>query len=120
MRFPVNNKTDFTHGRCYQCAKEFDDVPVSLNYHAIEWEAGRVNDSPNRPPEYFPTPARRRKTLTFAEININIQDVGKPSERNRFFRFIEDTRGSVEFCSTACLRDFFNSAVDEFENRPKT
>ena len=119
MNFPIEPEINGKGCVCFQCACPIEHDPVVFSFDAMEWEAGRVNPDQYRDnPEMMPSPASTRK-LSRANIRLRILDQCSNPVAGRYLTILDSQERNVEFCSTACLRQFFNAVVDAFESSPK-
>lgn len=114
MKLPIDNEADCKENSCFVCKRQISGVPIILSVDTLQWEPGRVSEQMAKDPEFFPSPARMPRIVT-GESRLRLLDGGGRQTGNRYLAVISLCRAAVSFCSTACLRRFFNLVVDEFE-----
>ena len=87
---------------------------MALILDGVQWEAGRVSQRMRNDPEFMPTPAMMPRIIN-AEFRLRLLDVNANQTAGRYLTVISSNNAEVSFCSTTCLRNFFNTVVDTFE-----
>lgn len=118
MTFPIETE-NVNRSICFQCTCPINKDPIVFSYDAMDREPGRVNQNRvNKDPEFMPSPASTWK-MSQARIRLRLLDQPAGGHRGRYLNVLVGHSGDIYFCSTACLRQFFNSVVDAFEASPR-